>query len=197
MKALKKKTPLGPRVQGMQIFPRWPCLRYILPLFWRHSSTAITPSVLLSFSSFFLQGIWILIHHPSPLLACHLLFLKSESLFESISTFLRRRHSLCRSQNSRAHTCTKKNPPLMQMRFRGRSGEVSDQSSLIPGIWNGLFPPNLDTFQLHKTNLQFNPFLSQICVWVIPPPLPKRKSTTSLKPSHQLFLGTLQYIKIY
>lgn len=60
----KKKTPLGPRVQGMQIFPRWPCLRYILLLFWRHSSTAITPSVLLSFSSFFLQGIWILIHPP-------------------------------------------------------------------------------------------------------------------------------------
>lgn len=71
---------------------------------------------------------------PSPPPACHLLFLKSESLFESISTFLRRRHSLCRSQNSRAHTCTKKNPPLMQMRFWGRSGEVSDQSSLIPGI---------------------------------------------------------------
>lgn len=67
---IKKKNPLGPRVQGMQIFPRWPCLRYILLLFWRHSSTAITPSVLPAFSSFFLQGIWILIHHPPPLPPC-------------------------------------------------------------------------------------------------------------------------------
>lgn len=143
MKALKKKTPLGPRVQGMQIFPRWPCLRYILLLFWRHSSTAITPSVLLSFSSFFLQGIWILIHHPSPPppLACHLLFLKSESLFENISTFLRRRHSLCRSQNSRAHTCTKKKPTADANEIPGKIRGGFWSKLAYPRHMKWAFPP--------------------------------------------------------
>lgn len=136
MKALKKKKPTWAKSAGDANLSKMAVLAlHPSPILGTliYSYYALCSSL---FSFFLLTGN-LNINPPSPPppapLACHLLFL-STSLFEKISTFLRRRHSLCRSQNSRAHTCTKKNPPLMQMRFRGRSGEVSDQSSLIPGI---------------------------------------------------------------